>query len=58
MIRLARSAGRVGSDGSDQQLEADVMRFVAIIALCIVAISTLVEDALPPAPVFPTKPTR
>ena len=49
MIRLSTSAGRSGPDGSDQQLEADVMRFVAIIALCIVAISTLVENTAPSA---------
>lgn len=29
----------------DSELQADVMRFVAIVALCIVAISSIVEDA-------------
>ncbi|MGI9265682.1 MAG: hypothetical protein ACR2QU_12190 [Gammaproteobacteria bacterium] len=35
---------------SDAELQADVMRFVAIVALCIVAISTLVEEADAPVP--------
>ena len=56
MIRSATSAGRSGAEGPDQQLEADVMRFVAIIALCIVAISTLVDDTPPPAPVVVDEP--
>ncbi len=47
MIRLAVRPGRPGTESSDHELEADVMRFVAIIALCIVAISTLVEDVAP-----------
>ena len=56
MIRPATNAVRPGADGSDQQLEADVMRFVAIIALCIVAISTLVENTPPPAPAVVEEP--
>jgi hypothetical protein len=47
MSRLAVRCERPGGESSDHALEADVMRFVAIIALCIVAISTLVEDAAP-----------
>ena len=34
-----------GSDAAETELQADVMRFVAILALCLVAISTLVEQA-------------
>ena len=61
---------RRGNESGDHELEADVMRFVAILALCIVAISTLVDEAaapvsapapvsaktLPPAPPAQTTP--
>ena len=39
---------RRGNEAGDHELEADVMRFVAILALCIVAISTLVDEAAAP----------
>lgn len=38
---------------SESELQADVMRFVAIVALCIVAISSLVEEAGSPEPPEP-----
>lgn len=45
MIRPVGNPARPSADASDRELEADVMRFVAILALCIVAISTLVDRA-------------
>ncbi len=51
MIRPAGPAGRGSAETADHELEADVMRFVAILALCLVAISTLVDDLPAPGPV-------
>jgi hypothetical protein len=48
-MRPVDTPARSYADSADRELEADVMRFVAILALCLVAISTLVDD-LPPAP--------
>jgi len=46
---------RRGDDAGDHELEADVMRFVAILALCIVAISTLVDEAAAPVSAAPSE---
>lgn len=50
-----------GSGGSaslpDTELQADVMRFVAILALCLVAISTLVEQSRQPVEPTAIEPT-
>ncbi len=49
---------------ADAELQADVMRFVAILALCLVAISTLVDtdreqpEPVRPAPVSVPEPVR
>ena len=40
-----RSWHGTSADTAETELQADVMRFVAILALCLVAISTLVEQA-------------
>jgi hypothetical protein len=48
-----QSRSSIGGGGPaslpDTELQADVMRFVAILALCLVAISTLVEQSRQPA---------
>ena len=49
MIRATGGLPRPSAEAADRELEADVMRFVAILALCIVAISSLVEDLPAPA---------
>lgn len=36
--------------GSDSELQADVMRFMAIIAFCLIAILALVRNVTPPSP--------
>ena len=48
MHRLAHGKGQAYSDDSES-LQADVMRFMAIIAFCLIAILALVKHAEPPA---------
>jgi hypothetical protein len=48
-----RSGPDAAAGAAEAELQADVMRFVAIIALCLVAISSLVEGATKPQPVTP-----
>jgi hypothetical protein len=47
MNRLAHGTGQAYSDDSES-LQADVMRFMAIIAFCLIAILALVKHAEPP----------